>query len=122
MSSANRGPSPKPGSSLADCCEKSYRIHPRSVSRWDGAYCGIGCIHLLRARFHRYALCSRPNLKTKLLLDVVLDIERWPGRAYVRRVPWLTRPYLVAIEPLGWILYRTMPRRIRRAWLLAKPA
>jgi hypothetical protein len=38
---------------------------------------------------------------------------------YVRRVSWLTRPYLVAIEPLRRVLYPAMLRRIRRAWLVA---
>src|SRR5262245_5612927 len=36
---------------------------------------------------------------------------------YVRRVSWLTRPYLIAIEPFRWILYPAMLRRIRRAWV-----
>jgi hypothetical protein len=38
---------------------------------------------------------------------------------YVRRVSWLARPYLVAIEPFRWVLYPAMRRRIRRAWLVA---
>ena len=38
---------------------------------------------------------------------------------YVRRVSWLTRPYLVAIEPFRRILYPAMLRRIRRAWIVA---
>lgn len=38
---------------------------------------------------------------------------------YVLPVSWLTRPYLVAIEPFRRILYPAMLRRIRRAWLLA---
>jgi Protein of unknown function (DUF2867) len=38
---------------------------------------------------------------------------------YVRRVSWLTRPYLVAIEPFRCVLYPAMLRRIRRAWLVA---
>jgi hypothetical protein len=36
---------------------------------------------------------------------------------YVGRVSWLTRPYLIAIEPFRRILYPAMLRRIRRAWL-----
>ncbi|HEY1302724.1 MAG TPA: DUF2867 domain-containing protein [Vicinamibacterales bacterium] len=36
---------------------------------------------------------------------------------YVRRVSWLTRPYLVAIEPFRWMLYPAMLRRIRRSWI-----
>jgi hypothetical protein len=38
---------------------------------------------------------------------------------YVRPVSWLTRPYLIAIEPFRRILYPAMLRRIRRAWLAA---
>jgi hypothetical protein len=36
---------------------------------------------------------------------------------YVARVSWLTRPYLVAIEPFRRILYPAMLRRVQRAWL-----
>jgi hypothetical protein len=38
---------------------------------------------------------------------------------YVRRVSWLTRPYLIAIEPFRRILYQAMLHRIRRAWVTA---
>ena len=38
---------------------------------------------------------------------------------YVHRVSWLTRPYLVVIEPFRCVLYPAMLRRIRRAWLVA---
>jgi hypothetical protein len=38
---------------------------------------------------------------------------------YVQRVSWLTRPYLLAIEPFRWILYPVMLRRIRRNWIAA---
>ena len=36
---------------------------------------------------------------------------------YVRPVSWLTRPYLIAIEPFRRVLYPAMFRRIRRAWI-----
>jgi hypothetical protein len=36
---------------------------------------------------------------------------------YVRPVSWLTRPYLMAIEPFRRVLYPAMFRRIRRAWV-----
>jgi hypothetical protein len=37
---------------------------------------------------------------------------------YVLPVSWLTRPYLIAIEPFRrFLLYPAMLRRIRRAWL-----
>jgi len=36
---------------------------------------------------------------------------------YVRHVSWLTRPYLLVIEPFRGILYPAMLRRIRRNWI-----
>ena len=41
---------------------------------------------------------------------------------YVIPVSWLTRPYLIVIEPFRRILYPAMLRRIRRAWLAAHRA
>jgi hypothetical protein len=38
---------------------------------------------------------------------------------YVLPVSWLTRPYLIVIEPLRRILYPAMLQRIRRAWVVA---
>ena len=39
---------------------------------------------------------------------------------YVQPVSWLTRPYLIAIEPFRrFLVYPAMLRRIRRAWLAA---
>jgi len=38
---------------------------------------------------------------------------------YVLPVSWLTRPYLIVIEPFRRILYPAMLRRIRRAWVAA---
>lgn len=38
---------------------------------------------------------------------------------YVQRVSWLTRPYLLAIEPFRWILYPAILRRTRRNWIAA---
>lgn len=38
---------------------------------------------------------------------------------YVCRASWLTRPYLVVIEPFRLVLYQAMLRRIRRAWIAA---
>jgi hypothetical protein len=37
---------------------------------------------------------------------------------YVQPVSWLTRPYLIAIEPFRRILYPAMLRRIQRAWTI----
>jgi hypothetical protein len=36
---------------------------------------------------------------------------------YVLPVSWITRPYLLLIEPFRRLLYPTMLRRIRRAWI-----
>lgn len=44
---------------------------------------------------------------------------RFYWAVYVLPVSWLTRPYLIAIEPFRRILYPAMLRRIWRAWLAA---
>jgi len=36
---------------------------------------------------------------------------------YLIPVSWITRPYLMAIEPFRRVLYPAMLRRIRRAWI-----
>jgi hypothetical protein len=38
---------------------------------------------------------------------------------YVLPVSWITRPYLIAIEPFRRVLYPAMLNRIRRAWIAA---
>jgi Protein of unknown function (DUF2867) len=38
---------------------------------------------------------------------------------YVRPVSWITRPYLLLIQPFRRVLYPAMLRRIRRAWIAA---
>jgi hypothetical protein len=38
---------------------------------------------------------------------------------YVLPVSWITRPYLILIEPFRRVLYPAMLRRIRRAWVAA---
>jgi hypothetical protein len=39
---------------------------------------------------------------------------------YVRPVSWLTRPYLLVIEPFRrFLVYPAMLRRIRSAWIAA---
>jgi hypothetical protein len=38
---------------------------------------------------------------------------------YVLSVSWITRPYLMLIEPFRRVLYPAMLRRIRRAWIAA---
>jgi hypothetical protein len=41
---------------------------------------------------------------------------------YVKPVSWITRPYLLLIEPFRRILYPAMLHRIRRGWIAAYPA
>jgi hypothetical protein len=38
---------------------------------------------------------------------------------YVLPVSWITRPYLMLIEPFRRVLYPAMLRRVRRAWVAA---
>jgi len=38
---------------------------------------------------------------------------------YVLPVSWLTRPYLIAIQPFRRVLYPALLRRIQRAWIAA---
>ena len=57
--------------------------------------------------FIRTALVSSPNGY----------ILYWA--VYFRRASWLTRLYLVAIEPFRLVLYPAMLRRVRRAWIAA---
>jgi hypothetical protein len=40
---------------------------------------------------------------------------------YVQPVSWITRPYLIAIEPFRRILYPAMLNRIRNAWTQSEP-
>ncbi len=65
---------------------------------------------ILNATVHRYVCMAltRNAAGYRLYLAV-----------YVLPVSWLTRPYLMAIEPFRWMLYPAMLRRIRRAWLRA---
>jgi hypothetical protein len=41
---------------------------------------------------------------------------------YVRPVSWITRPYLLLIEPFRRVLYPAMLRRLRRGWIAAYAA
>jgi hypothetical protein len=50
------------------------------------------------------------------LVSTPTDYRLYWG-VYVRHVSWLTRPYLLVIEPFRWILYPAMLRRIRRNWI-----
>jgi hypothetical protein len=50
------------------------------------------------------------------LVSTPTDYRLYWG-VYVRRVSWLTQPYLLAIEPFRWILYPALLRQIRRRWI-----
>lgn len=52
-----------------------------------------------------------------LALRRTIDGYRLYFAVYVRPVSWITRPYLIAIEPFRRILYPAMLSRIRRAWM-----
>ncbi|MFL5487154.1 MAG: DUF2867 domain-containing protein [Gemmatimonadaceae bacterium] len=53
-----------------------------------------------------------------LALSPIASGYRLYFAVYVRRISWVSRPYLILIEPFRrFILYPAMLRRIRRAWL-----
>ena len=78
---------------------------------------------LLLYQFPREALAETRNATVRgwicTALAPVADGYRLYWGVYVLPVSWLTRPYLLAIEPFRRILYPVMLRRIRRAWIAA---
>jgi Protein of unknown function (DUF2867) len=78
---------------------------------------------LLLYQFPREALSETRNATVHGFLCTALACTASGYRLYwgiyVIPVSWLTRPYLMAIEPFRRILYPAMLRRIRRAWLAA---
>ena len=73
-------------------------------------------------QFHNEALSETRNATVHGFVCVALAVTTTGYRlywaVYVLPVSWLTRPYLIAIEPFRrFILYPAMLRRIRRAWL-----
>jgi len=74
-------------------------------------------------RFHREALAEIRNATVHGWVSTAL-VPRAGGyrfyfAVYVLPVSWITRPYLMAIEPFRWILYPAMLRRIQRSWIAA---
>jgi Protein of unknown function (DUF2867) len=79
---------------------------------------------LLLYQFPGEALCETRNATVHGYICTALARTATGYRLYwgvcVPPVSWLTRPYLIAIEPFRrFILYPAMLRRIRRAWLAA---
>lgn len=74
-------------------------------------------------QFPREALWETINATVRGFISTALirraDGYRFYFAVYVLPVSWLTRPYLIAIEPFRRILYPAMLRRIRRAWIAA---
>jgi Protein of unknown function (DUF2867) len=54
-----------------------------------------------------------------LALEPTATGYRFFFAVYVLPVSWVTRPYLIAIEPFRLLLYPAMLNRIRRAWITA---
>jgi hypothetical protein len=52
-----------------------------------------------------------------LALEPVASGYRLYFAVYVRPVSWITRPYLLLIEPFRRVLYPAMLRRMRRGWI-----
>jgi len=74
-------------------------------------------------RFHREALAEIRNATVHGWISTAL-VPRAGGyrfyfAVYVLPVSWITRPYLMAIEPFRRVLYPAMLRRIQRAWIAA---
>jgi Protein of unknown function (DUF2867) len=77
--------------------------------------------HLQRSRIFSDYLCKIAEVLIEsgsVLISLSAksaSVYRLYWGVYVRRVSWLTRPYLVVIEPFRRVLYPAMLRRIRRA-------
>jgi hypothetical protein len=74
-------------------------------------------------QFHREALAEIRNATVHGWISTTLlpaaGGYRFYFAVYVLPVSWMTRPYLIAIEPFRWMLYPAMLRRIQRAWIAA---
>lgn len=74
-------------------------------------------------QFPREALSEIRNATVQGYLSLALEPSvngyRLYFAVYVRPVSWITRPYLLLIEPGRRILYPSLLRRIRRGWVAA---
>ena len=107
----------RPDETLVACLSERDRRESEVVpGTRDGAF-------LVLYQFPREALRETHNATVHGFICTALARTskgyRLYWAVYVRRVSWLTRPYLIAIEPFRWILYPAMLRRIRRAWVKA---
>jgi Protein of unknown function (DUF2867) len=80
----------------------------------DGAF-------LVLYQFARESLSETRNATVRGWISLALTPTdsgyRLYFAVYVLPVSWLTRPYLMMIEPFRRVLYPAMLRRIRRAWI-----
>lgn len=80
----------------------------------DGAF-------LILYQFARESLSETRNATVRGWISLALTPTdsgyRLYFAVYVLPVSWLTRPYLMMIEPFRRVLYPAMLRRIRRAWM-----
>jgi hypothetical protein len=74
-------------------------------------------------QFPREALSEIRNATVQgyisLALEPLANGYRLYFAVYVRPVSWITRPYLLLIEPFRRVLYPAVLRRLRRGWLAA---
>lgn len=77
-------------------------------------------------QFPREALSEIRNATVQgyicLALEPMASGYRLYFAVYVRPVSWITRPYLLLIEPFRRVLYPAMLRRLRRGWIAAYAA
>jgi hypothetical protein len=100
---------------LSQLSERDRRDSEIAPGTAEGAF-------LLLYRFPREALSETRNATVHgwvcLALAPTATGYRLYFAVYVLPVSWVTRPYLIAIEPFRrFLLYPAMLRRIRRAWI-----
>ena len=98
-------------SKLSESDRRDSQVAPGTA---DGAF-------VILYQFRSEAVSETINATVHGFISTAL-IRRGDGyrlyfAVYVLPVSWLTRPYLVAIEPFRRILYPAMLQRIRRAWM-----
>lgn len=98
-------------SKLSESDRRNSEVPPGTP---DGAF-------VILYQFHSEAVRETINATVHGFIGTALirngDGYRMYYAVYVLPVSWLTRPYLIAIEPFRRILYPAMLRRIRRAWI-----
>ena len=101
---------------LSHLTERDRRQSIIAPGTRDGAF-------VILYTFEREAVTETRNATVHGFICTALERTsagyRFYYAVYVQPVSWLTRPYLVAIEPLRRILYPAMLHRIRHAWIAA---